>query len=434
MRFLQSVLALVLILGATTSAMAAVPPSELSRAEGHLAARFASRGLDYPPQGVALIALKREARVELWARAADRWSFVRSYLIRVTSGDLGPKLSEGDHQVPEGTYGIAALNAMSQYHLALRLDYPNEFDRARAIEDRRVRLGGDIMMHGGAMSDGCLPLGDDAIEEVFAVTRRVGPENVRVIVSPLDLRSVDPERAVAMVARRPPWLGELYASLATALQPFELPVEDQPLPVPPARRAAATCQAWNASDCVGRCETGDVASCARAGVMYAGGRGVVADSARAWSLLGRACAGGDLLGCAELASLYVSDDGPRRNTARAAELAATACDGGNGHGCTILAKLCSDRVLYPDSARREDCSTAGVMALRKAAVERLRGDCVGWNAYDCATLATIYDPGDRVTARRFAAGACEGGDPDGCEMLARLHDDPGASQAIAAAH
>ena len=433
MRTLLLGLALVLMLGAATRGMAAVAPSDLDRAEERLAARFASRGLSYPPQGVALIALKSEARVELWARAADRWSFVRSYLIRTTSGQLGPKLREGDHQVPEGTYGISTRNSMSRYHLALQLDYPNAFDRARAVEDGRVRLGGDIMMHGGAVSDGCLPLGDDAVEEVFALTGRVGTENVRVIVSPLDLRSIDPGRALAMADPRPSWLGELYATLATALEPFKLPVDDPPLTVQRERPRGATCRAWDATDCVRRCETGEVASCARAGVMYAGGRGVVADPARAWSLLGRACEGGDMLGCAELAELYVGDEGPRRNAARAAELAVMACDGGNGHGCAILAKLCTDRLIYPDPARREDCSTAGVTELRKAAAARLLGDCAGWNAYDCATLATIYYPGDPPTARRFAAGACQGGDPEGCQMLARLDDDGGAPQTIAAA-
>jgi TPR repeat protein len=140
-----------------------------------------------------------------------------------------------------------------------------------------------------------------------------------------------------------------------------------------------------------------------------------------------------MLGCAELAELYVGDEGPRRNAARAAELAVMACDGGNGHGCATLAKLCTDRLIYPEAARREDCSAAGVAELRKAAVTRLLGDCAGWNAHDCATLATIYHPGDPETARRFAAGACQGGDPEGCQMLARLDDDGGAPQTIAAA-
>jgi hypothetical protein len=61
------------------------------------------------------------------------------------------------------------------------------------------------------------------------------------------------------------------------------------------------------------------------------------------------------------------------------------------------------------------------------------GDIAVWSAYDCATLATIYDPGDPPTARRFAAGACQGGDQDGCRILARLDDDGGARQTIAAA-
>ena len=56
------------------------------------------------------------------------------------------------------------------------------------------------MIHGGAVSDGCLPIGDAAIEEIFALVDRVGTENVPVIVSPLDFRRADPRRAEARAA------------------------------------------------------------------------------------------------------------------------------------------------------------------------------------------------------------------------------------------
>jgi len=48
-----------------------------------------------------------------------------------------PKLKEGDQQVPEGIYRIESLNPNSLYHLALRVNYPNQEDRRRAIEDGR---------------------------------------------------------------------------------------------------------------------------------------------------------------------------------------------------------------------------------------------------------------------------------------------------------
>jgi len=70
-----------------------------------------------------------------------------------------------------------------------------------------------------------------------------------------------------------------------------------------------------------------------------------------------------------------------------------------------------------------------VARLREAAVSYLRTNCRGWDAYDCScdcsTLADIYYPGNPGTALRFAAGACDGGDPGGCYTLARLAEDRG---------
>ena len=40
-------------------------------------------------------------------------------------------------------------------------------DRARAKADGRTNLGGDIMIHGKAATIGCVPVGDDAIEDIF---------------------------------------------------------------------------------------------------------------------------------------------------------------------------------------------------------------------------------------------------------------------------
>ena len=108
---------------------ASVPTSVLAAAETRLGSSFAVRGVTYPPRAVTLIALKAEACLELWADGGAGWRFVRSYLVRSTSGRLGPKLRQGDHQVPEGVYRIAALNPDSRYHLSMRIDYPNDFDR-----------------------------------------------------------------------------------------------------------------------------------------------------------------------------------------------------------------------------------------------------------------------------------------------------------------
>jgi hypothetical protein len=420
---------LALAVACSSSSIATALTADIGRAEDSLAARFASRGVDYPPREAALVALKREARLELWARSADRWTFVRSYLIRAASGRLGPKLREGDHQVPEGVYDISALNPTSRYHLSLRLDYPNAFDRARAAEDGRERLGGDIMIHGGAVSDGCLPLGDAEIEQIYALVERVGIESVHVVVSPFDLRRRD-ARAGIPTATRLRWGRELYDSIAAALAPFGLPPDDEPRMAKPVRQARAGCRAWDAADCHRRCDAGDAASCGYAGMMYAVGWGGPRDPQRAWVLLERACDKGNLRGCAELARLYLDDDGPRRNASRAASLAEAACDGGDGHGCAILAALCRARLLY--SERPDACSLERMRQLLRSALARLRTDCAGWAATDCTALATIYQPGDAAVALRFAGDACDGGDPRGCEVLAALRDQAAGSPTLAA--
>jgi murein L,D-transpeptidase YafK len=70
------------------------------------------------------------------------------------SGKAGPKLREGDGQVPEGIYRIDGLNPNSSYHLSLKLNYPNDFDLEQARTEGRTELGGDIFIHGKAVSIG----------------------------------------------------------------------------------------------------------------------------------------------------------------------------------------------------------------------------------------------------------------------------------------
>ena len=106
-----------------------------------------------PPEQVTLLALKEEKRLEIYAADDSNGPrFVLSYPILAASGIRGPKLREGDKQVPEGFYRIELLNPNSRYHLSLRVNYPNPADIEQAGRDGRdlSMLGGDIMIHGGA--------------------------------------------------------------------------------------------------------------------------------------------------------------------------------------------------------------------------------------------------------------------------------------------
>jgi hypothetical protein len=187
-------------------------------AEGRLRSHFERAGVAYPPPRVTLLAFKEEKRLELWAGKGSGWAFVRSYPVLAASGKPGPKLRRGDRQVPEGFYRVEALNPNSSYHLSIKLDYPNRDDLARAKEDGRTDLGGDIFIHGKDVSIGCIALGDSTIEELFVLVARVDMANVEVIIAPHDDRL--PRRGSIDPYRTPRWVLDLYRRVGNALREF----------------------------------------------------------------------------------------------------------------------------------------------------------------------------------------------------------------------
>ena len=103
-------------------------------ARARLAPFFSAAGIAYPPERFVLLGFKLERELHLLAAGYGRGlTFIRSYPIQGLSGTLGPKLRQGDGQVPEGVYTIVYLNPHSVAHLSLALSYPNDYDRARAI-------------------------------------------------------------------------------------------------------------------------------------------------------------------------------------------------------------------------------------------------------------------------------------------------------------
>lgn len=184
-----------------------------------LAPAFRHVGLDYPPQDLAYLAFKDTRVLEVYARrtASSIWQFVMAYPVLAASGELGPKLAEGDKQVPEGLYRVELLNPNSKFHLSLRLNYPNEFDRAMAVQDGRTRLGGDIMIHGKDVSVGCLAIGDQAAEDLFVLAALASIDRVRVMISPTDFRRNPPPGPVA----EPRWVSRLYADIRAELAQYE---------------------------------------------------------------------------------------------------------------------------------------------------------------------------------------------------------------------
>jgi murein L,D-transpeptidase YafK len=155
---------------------------------------FHERGISYPAAEIFMRVFKRERSLELWVRpgGTERFELLKTYPICAMSGELGPKRRQGDNQAPEGFYQVSWFNPRSEYHLSLYLDYPNRRDRAAAAHG--ARLGGDIYIHGGCISEGCLAITDDGIRELYWLSveaRSAGQTRIPVHVFPARLGDGD---------------------------------------------------------------------------------------------------------------------------------------------------------------------------------------------------------------------------------------------------
>lgn len=186
-----------------------------------LTAKFTAAQASWPPADVGLVALKDEKILELFARPkGGQWKLIHRYPVLGASGVAGPKLRQGDKQVPEGIYSISFLNPNSRYHVSMRVNYPNAFDRRMASRDGRKNLGGDIMIHGKAVSVGCLAIGDQAAEELFVLAANIGLRNIKLIIAPTDFRG---NELPVVEPSQPDWLPNLYMEVASAMAEFKKP-------------------------------------------------------------------------------------------------------------------------------------------------------------------------------------------------------------------
>jgi hypothetical protein len=190
--------------------------AEFAVAEARARGYFDAAGVAYPPERLTLIGLKEERMLELWADDDGGRRFVHAWPVLGASGGPGPKLREGDRQVPEGFYRVSDLNPNSWFHLSLRVDYPSDEDLALAREAGIEQPGKDIFIHGSDASVGCLAMGDPAAEELFTIFTRCGLESNQVLLLPCDLRvKPAPEFPDA-----PAWLADRYARLRDAVSAF----------------------------------------------------------------------------------------------------------------------------------------------------------------------------------------------------------------------
>jgi murein L,D-transpeptidase YafK len=159
---------------------------------------------------------KEERELELFVenKETGKFELFRTYPIAAASGTLGPKLAEGDRQVPEGFYfvGPGAMNPNSAFHLSFNIGYPNEYDRANG------RTGSFIMVHGNSVSIGCLAMTDEKIEEIYAIcgaAHEGGQPFFRVHIFPF--RMTDERMAAAVESE---WI-DFWKNLKTGYDLFE---------------------------------------------------------------------------------------------------------------------------------------------------------------------------------------------------------------------
>jgi murein L,D-transpeptidase YafK len=142
-----------------------------SRAEKQLSPEMVAllQKKNMPQDSPILIRLfKEESELEVWKQdTSGRYVLLKVYPICRWSGDLGPKVKEGDRQAPEGFYPITPglMNPNSSYYLAINTGFPNVYDRANN------RHGAFLMIHGDCSSRGCYAMTDQEIGEIYSLAR-----------------------------------------------------------------------------------------------------------------------------------------------------------------------------------------------------------------------------------------------------------------------
>ncbi len=181
------------------------------RFEKELLPLLYKNGIVDRPSHIVLSFVKNTKTLELYAgNSSDSLRFIKAYSVQAASGQMGPKLVSGDHQVPEGVYAIESLNPNSRFYLSLRVNYPNLRDQQMGLLDLRSNLGSDIMIHGSSVSVGCIAIGDENIAEIFHLAGQTNLSQWKLLLAPVDLRRHPPPDEVIT---RLPWMREVYADL-----------------------------------------------------------------------------------------------------------------------------------------------------------------------------------------------------------------------------
>jgi murein L,D-transpeptidase YafK len=147
---------------------------------------------------------KEEAELDVWKQDnSGRFALLRTYPICRWSGELGPKIKQGDRQAPEGFYTISPgqMNPNSSYYLAINTGFPNAYDRANG------RTGAFLMIHGDCASAGCYAMTDEQIAEIYALAREAffgGQKSFQLEAFPFRMTPLNMARHAELIGRGAP--------------------------------------------------------------------------------------------------------------------------------------------------------------------------------------------------------------------------------------
>lgn len=135
-----------------------------------------------------ILVLKAERRLELLRQGR----ILKSYPMALGWQPIGPKQRRGDGRTPEGLYVIDGRSSRTRYHRMLHISYPNPTD-LRQARAAHLDPGRAIAIHGMPnrygrhdptafyrdWTDGCIAVGNIAIEEIWAAVDDGTPVEIR---------------------------------------------------------------------------------------------------------------------------------------------------------------------------------------------------------------------------------------------------------------
>ena len=131
---------------------------------GQLAERLAEKKMAMG-NPILIRVFKASSELEVWMQSGETFELFATYPICNWSGTLGPKMTEGDKQSPEGVYTVTSqqLHLVGRHPRSLNLGFPNALDRQMS------RTGSYILIHGGCSSVGCFAMTNPVIEEIYSL-------------------------------------------------------------------------------------------------------------------------------------------------------------------------------------------------------------------------------------------------------------------------